>query len=262
MALRARSTDLASISSASEYKAMTMAASGHCPITKAPTTATLISALMLSWPRNRAESLLEHSQARQPNGQRCDGHAGQPPRHEVRGEEVDRFGCNGDRQGHQQSRHLRALSPRSVFSRWRRRQCLGLEAGLLDGGDHRLPGGCGRIDAQRSPRQVELQAADFGERLQRAANLPLFNRAIHLRNAQEQHTRRCRRLGSFASNAGAWQAPLLQQASSCATISPTSTGCGLTDTVGTAIPATSAGSVWKPRPLIAAMTAGQDVSGA
>lgn len=48
MALRARSTAIASISSAIEYSAITIAASGHWPIRKAPVTATVISALMLS----------------------------------------------------------------------------------------------------------------------------------------------------------------------------------------------------------------------
>ena len=50
MALRARSTALASISSAIAYRAITMAASGHWPIANAPVTATDISALMLSLP--------------------------------------------------------------------------------------------------------------------------------------------------------------------------------------------------------------------
>ena len=55
MALRARSTARASISSAMAYSAITIAASGHWPITKAPVTATVISALMLSLPRSRAD---------------------------------------------------------------------------------------------------------------------------------------------------------------------------------------------------------------
>ena len=54
MALRARSTAIASISSAMEYSAITMAASGHWPIRKAPVTATVISALMLSRRLNSA----------------------------------------------------------------------------------------------------------------------------------------------------------------------------------------------------------------
>jgi hypothetical protein len=54
IALRARSTARASISSAIAYSAITMAASGHWPIRKAPVTATDISALMLSLPRSRA----------------------------------------------------------------------------------------------------------------------------------------------------------------------------------------------------------------
>ena len=48
MALRARSTARASIASAMAYSAMTMAASGHWPMRKAPVTATVISALILS----------------------------------------------------------------------------------------------------------------------------------------------------------------------------------------------------------------------
>ena len=58
MALRARSTERASISSASEYSAITMPASGHWPIRKAPVTATAISALMLSWPRRSEDQPL------------------------------------------------------------------------------------------------------------------------------------------------------------------------------------------------------------
>ena len=54
MALRARSTALASIHSAIAYSAITMAASGHWPIKNAPVTATAISALMPSLPRSSA----------------------------------------------------------------------------------------------------------------------------------------------------------------------------------------------------------------
>ena len=54
IALRARSTALASISSAMAYRAITMAASGHWPMRKAPVTATDIRALMLSLPRSSA----------------------------------------------------------------------------------------------------------------------------------------------------------------------------------------------------------------
>ena len=54
MAWRARSTARASISSAIEYSAITMAASAHWPIRKAPVTATVISAEMPSWPRASA----------------------------------------------------------------------------------------------------------------------------------------------------------------------------------------------------------------
>lgn len=50
MAFRARSTALASIASAMAYSAITIAASGHWPIAKAPVTATVISALMFSRP--------------------------------------------------------------------------------------------------------------------------------------------------------------------------------------------------------------------
>ena len=46
MALRARSTALASMASAIAYRAITMAASGHWPMRKAPVTATVIKALM------------------------------------------------------------------------------------------------------------------------------------------------------------------------------------------------------------------------
>jgi hypothetical protein len=48
MAWRARSTARASISSAIAYSAITMAASGHWPIRKAPVTATVISAAALA----------------------------------------------------------------------------------------------------------------------------------------------------------------------------------------------------------------------
>lgn len=58
MALRARSTERASISSARAYNAITMAASGHWPMTNAPVTATVISALMLSRPRPSAATPL------------------------------------------------------------------------------------------------------------------------------------------------------------------------------------------------------------
>ena len=47
MALRARSSDLASISSATVNNTITIAASGHCPKRMAPVTAMLIRALML-----------------------------------------------------------------------------------------------------------------------------------------------------------------------------------------------------------------------
>src|SRR5690625_6469663 len=47
MALRARSMDLASITSARANSTITMAASGHCPIRIAPVTAMLIKALIL-----------------------------------------------------------------------------------------------------------------------------------------------------------------------------------------------------------------------
>ena len=56
IALRARSTARASIASAIAYSAITMAASGHWPITNAPVTATVIRALMFSRPRNSAVS--------------------------------------------------------------------------------------------------------------------------------------------------------------------------------------------------------------
>lgn len=58
MTLRARSTERASISSARAYNAITMAASGHWPMTNAPVTATVISALMLSRPRPSAATPL------------------------------------------------------------------------------------------------------------------------------------------------------------------------------------------------------------
>ncbi|MNH19781.1 hypothetical protein D3C72_1319430 [compost metagenome] len=54
MALRARSSERASINSATVNRNMTMAASGHCPISTAPVTAMLISALMLRLPFFRA----------------------------------------------------------------------------------------------------------------------------------------------------------------------------------------------------------------
>ncbi|MNU54024.1 hypothetical protein D3C71_430720 [compost metagenome] len=54
MALRARSTARASMSSAMAYSAITIAASGHWPMMKAPVTATAISALMLRRPRTSA----------------------------------------------------------------------------------------------------------------------------------------------------------------------------------------------------------------
>jgi len=54
MAWRARSTARASIASAIAYKAITMAASGHWPIAKAPLTATVINALIFRRPRSRA----------------------------------------------------------------------------------------------------------------------------------------------------------------------------------------------------------------
>ncbi|MNC83771.1 hypothetical protein D3C75_1379160 [compost metagenome] len=46
IALRARSSERASINSATVNRNMTMAASGHWPISTAPVTAMLISALM------------------------------------------------------------------------------------------------------------------------------------------------------------------------------------------------------------------------
>ncbi len=54
MAPRARSTARASRYSASAYSAITMAASGHWPISSAPVTATVISALMFRRPRRSA----------------------------------------------------------------------------------------------------------------------------------------------------------------------------------------------------------------
>jgi hypothetical protein len=59
IALRARSTARASIASAMAYSAITMAASGHWPMTKAPVTATVISALMFSRPCRSAVSPLK-----------------------------------------------------------------------------------------------------------------------------------------------------------------------------------------------------------
>ncbi len=50
IALRARSSDFASISSAMVNSTITIAASGHWPISIAPVTAMLISALMLRLP--------------------------------------------------------------------------------------------------------------------------------------------------------------------------------------------------------------------
>ena len=46
IALRARSSDLASMTSASANRTITIAASGQCPINIAPVTAIDISALM------------------------------------------------------------------------------------------------------------------------------------------------------------------------------------------------------------------------
>ena len=60
IALRARSTARASINSAMAYSAMTIAASGHWPMTKAPATATDISALMFSRPCRRADRPLRN----------------------------------------------------------------------------------------------------------------------------------------------------------------------------------------------------------
>ena len=54
MAPRARSTARASSHSARAYSAITIAASGHSPIRKAPVTATVISALMFRRPRRSA----------------------------------------------------------------------------------------------------------------------------------------------------------------------------------------------------------------
>ena len=54
MAPRARSTARASRCSASAYSAITIAASGHWPISSAPVTATAISALMFRRPRRSA----------------------------------------------------------------------------------------------------------------------------------------------------------------------------------------------------------------
>ena len=54
MALRARSTARASMASAIAYSAITIAASGHWPMAKAPLTATVISALMFRRPRRSA----------------------------------------------------------------------------------------------------------------------------------------------------------------------------------------------------------------
>jgi hypothetical protein len=54
MALRARSSDLASISSAMVNSTITMAASGHWPSSSAPVTAMLISALMFRLPLRMA----------------------------------------------------------------------------------------------------------------------------------------------------------------------------------------------------------------
>ena len=54
MALRARSSDLASISSAIVNSTITIAASGHWPKKSAPVTAILISALMLRLPLRMA----------------------------------------------------------------------------------------------------------------------------------------------------------------------------------------------------------------
>ena len=54
MALRARSSERASISSATLNRNITMAASGHWPISTAPVTAMLIRALMLRLPLRTA----------------------------------------------------------------------------------------------------------------------------------------------------------------------------------------------------------------
>ena len=54
MAFRARSSDLASISSAIVNNTITIAASGHCPRKSAPVTAMLIKALMLRLPLRMA----------------------------------------------------------------------------------------------------------------------------------------------------------------------------------------------------------------
>lgn len=54
MALRARSSERASISSATLNRNITMAASGHWPISTAPVTAMLISALMFRLPLRTA----------------------------------------------------------------------------------------------------------------------------------------------------------------------------------------------------------------
>ncbi len=53
-ALRARSSDAASMRSASANSTITMAASGHCRISMAPVTAMLISALMFRLPLDSA----------------------------------------------------------------------------------------------------------------------------------------------------------------------------------------------------------------
>ncbi len=59
--MRARSTARASMASAIAYSAMTIAASGHWPITNAPVTATVISALMFSRPRRSAARPLRYT---------------------------------------------------------------------------------------------------------------------------------------------------------------------------------------------------------
>ena len=58
MAPRARSTARASMASAIAYRAITIAASGHWPIRKAPVTATVIRALMFKRPCRSAASPL------------------------------------------------------------------------------------------------------------------------------------------------------------------------------------------------------------
>ena len=68
MALRARSSERASISSATLNRNITMAASGHWPISTAPVTAMLIRALMLRLPLRTAIQPCGRCPGRRPDG--------------------------------------------------------------------------------------------------------------------------------------------------------------------------------------------------